>query len=152
MAKAKYDDADLLLRLYDLRREALLRKARNWFLSQFQAYNWEDKIRKYPPGSEEERFSRMVISYWDMVAGLVNNGLIHEELFFQTTGEHIRVWERVKPWIEIARTEINPLMYRNLEELVDRQQKWHEKRISKYTKGRKTRPSKKKKTIKRKKR
>ena len=146
MSKPKYEDAELLLKLYDMRREALLRKARIWFMSQFQAYNWEDKIRKFPPGSEEDRYSRMVISYWDMVATLINNGLLHEDLFFQTVGEDIRVWERVKPWVETARSEVNPLLYRNLEEVVVRHQKWLEKRMQKYTKTRKSSSVSKKKS------
>lgn len=146
MAKPKYEDAELLLKLYDIRREALLRKARIWFLTQFQAYNWEDKIRKYPTGSEEERYSRMVISYWDMVGALVNNGILNEDLFFETTGEFARVWERVKTWVETARTETNPLLYRNLEELVGKQKKWAEKRGKKYVPRSKSRPSEKKKS------
>ncbi|MCX7919909.1 MAG: hypothetical protein N3A72_09970 [bacterium] len=132
MAKAKYEDARLLLQLYDLRREALLRRARQWFLTQFSAYNWEEYQRKYLPGSEEERMIRMVTSYWNMAASIVRAGAIDQQLFFQNNAEMLQVWEKVKPWIEGARMEIRPSYLQTLESVVADYTEWLEKMNAKY--------------------
>ena len=78
-------DAELLLRLYDLRREAKLRQGREWFIREFQAKSFEDYLAQAPPGSENSALFRMTVTYWDMAASLVNHGLINEDLFFENT-------------------------------------------------------------------
>jgi hypothetical protein len=60
-----HHDAELMLRLYDLRREEKLRRARDWFIREFEAKSSDDYLKKYPPGSEENAFIRMVVTYWD---------------------------------------------------------------------------------------
>ena len=87
MAQNTYDEVNLMLRLYDMRREARLRQARAWFVEHFHPESPEEMMQKYPQGSEENTYIRMVISYWDMVAGIVNRGLIDDELFFESNGE-----------------------------------------------------------------
>jgi len=133
MAKAEYEDARLLLQLYDLRREALLRRARQWFLGQFNAYNWEEYRRKFPQGSEEERMIRMVTSYWNMAASIVRSGAIDEQLFFQNSGEMLQVWDKVKPWVEGARIEVRPSYLINLESVAENYREWLAKINLKYT-------------------
>jgi len=118
-------DAELLLRLYELRREERLRRARDWMMREFQADTAEDLVRKYPPGSEEDAFFRMDVSYWDMVASLVNHGLLKEELFFENTMELWATWEKVKnlaPSLREARK--NPLAWKNLETLAHKYEQW----------------------------
>jgi len=83
MAQITYDEVNLMLRLYDMRREPRLRQARAWFVEHFHPESPEEMIQRYPQGSEENTYIRMVISYWDMVAGIVNRGLINDELFFR---------------------------------------------------------------------
>src|SRR6266404_4510059 len=87
MAQVSYDEVNLMLRLYDMRREPRLRQARAWFVENFHPTSAEDMMEKYPQGSEENTYIRMVISYWDMVASIVNRGLINDELFFESNGE-----------------------------------------------------------------
>jgi len=87
MAQVSYDEVNLMLRLYDMRREARLRQARAWFVEHFHPTSVEDMMEKYPQGSEENTYIRMVISYWEMVASIVNRGLINDELFFESNGE-----------------------------------------------------------------
>ena len=83
MAQISYDEVNLMLRLYDMRREPRLRQARAWFTEHFHPESPEEMMQRYPQGSEENTYIRMVISYWDMVAGIVNRGLINDELFFR---------------------------------------------------------------------
>lgn len=120
-----HHDAELLLRLYDLRREEKLRKARAWFTGEFQADSYQDMLQRYPRGSEDNARFRMVISYWDMAASMVNHGLIKEEFFFENTTEFWIVWQKTKPLVEDAReARKNPSIWKNLETLCDKFEAW----------------------------
>jgi hypothetical protein len=115
---SKHDDAELILKLYDLRREATMREARNWFFT-FNPTNIHDVMEALI--GEHSGHYRMVVSYWDMAAALVNNGAIDEQLFNETNGEHIFVYARIAPVLQEVRTLFgNPDFLRNLEELVKR--------------------------------
>src|SRR5262249_10344940 len=96
MSQITYDEVNLMLRLYDLRRESRLRQARAWFTDNFHPTSPEEMMEKYPQGSEENTYIRMVISYWEMVASIVNRGLINDELFFESNGEIWVVWDRMR--------------------------------------------------------
>jgi len=96
MSQITYDEVNLMLRLYDMRREPRLRQARAWFVENFHPASPEEMIQRYPQGGEENTYIRMVISYWDMVAGIVNRGLINDELFFDSNGEIWVVWDRMR--------------------------------------------------------
>lgn len=124
-----HHDAELLLRLYDLRREEKLRRAREWFTHEFRAQSQEDFAEQCPPGSEKNAFFRMVVTYWEMVGSIVNSGLIKEDFFFQNTGEFFGVWERIKPLIPTARENFkNPYLYKNLEQMAANYEEWMTKR------------------------
>ncbi len=108
----------MILRLYELRREEKLRKAREWFGAKFHAASLEDMQRIAPPGSEENAYFRMVVSYWEMVAALVTAGVLNQDLFFQTNGELLFVWERVRELVPAFRAmSKNPNAWRNLEDV-----------------------------------
>jgi hypothetical protein len=115
---SKHEDANLILKLYDLRRETVMRDARNWFFT-FNPTSLED-IREALL-SEHSGHYRMVISYWDMAAAMVNNGAIDEKLFNETNGEHIFVYAKIAPVIEDIRSMFgSPEFLLNLETLVKR--------------------------------
>lgn len=116
--KPTHADAELLLRLYEIRRDPELRLARQWFLRDFQAASWDEIKDRYLTHTDEDRWFRMTISYWEMVAALVERGVLHDELFFDHTGEDVVAWEKCKPWIEGARAAIRPSYLRNWEKLV----------------------------------
>ena len=111
-----YNDADIILKLYDMRREDKLRAARAWFTANFSANTLAEALEKYPAGSDHNAYYRMVGTYWDMAASFVVRGILHDELFFENSGEMLIVWERMKFFIEdLRRVRNNPLLYRNLE-------------------------------------
>ncbi|HEY3041438.1 MAG TPA: hypothetical protein VGJ66_22060 [Pyrinomonadaceae bacterium] len=115
---SKHEDADLILKLYDLRREATMREARNWLFT-FNPTSVQDVIEVLL--GEHSGHYRMVISYWDMAAALVNNGAIDEQLFNETNGEHLFVYSKIEPVIEEVRALFgSPDFLRNLETLVKR--------------------------------
>lgn len=127
--KPDHHDAEILLRLYDLRREAKLRTARDWFVREFHAESPEDAMKRYPMDSEENAYYRMVGSYWEMAASLLNEGLINEDLFFENTGEFWLVWEKIKHLVPQARALWkNPAAYKNLEQAAKRYEEWMSKR------------------------
>ena len=80
-----------IFRLYDQRREAKLRQARDWFLKNYHVTSLDDAMRVAPMVSETGTFASMVI-YWEQACALLNYGLLHEDLFFETSGECFGVW------------------------------------------------------------
>ena len=104
MAQSTYDDANLILRLYELRREDKMRAARNWFVANFRCKTMAEMGELCPPGTEANAYFRQVVSYWDMAGSFVNTGVLSADLFFMNTREILLVWERVKPIIGDIRT------------------------------------------------
>ena len=101
---SKQADADLILKLYDLRREAVMREARNWFFTFNPA-----TVQEYMDAmfSEHSGHLRMVVSYWDMACSLVNNGAIDEQMFNDANGEHLFVWAKIEPILADMRKVMN---------------------------------------------
>jgi hypothetical protein len=129
MAKPTHADAELLLHLYEIRREPELRRARAWVLAEFKATTWADVKSRYLSHVDEDRWFRMATSYWEMVATMVNRGTLHAELFFDHTGEDIVTWERIKSLIPDARADIRPTYLMQFEKLVEAHQAYR-KRIN----------------------
>jgi hypothetical protein len=91
-------------------------------------------MSKYPMTSPESASMRMVISYWEMAASIVNHGLIDEGFFFESTGEQWMVWERIKAFVPAMRARSkNPLQYGNLEKHVKKLEAWRKKRAPGHT-------------------
>ncbi len=126
---ADHYDAELLLRLYDLRREEKLREARDWLTRDFRAESFEDFGKRYPVGTRENNYFRMVVSYWDMAASIVNRGLIREDFFFENNTEFWAVWTKIKALAPSSRQVLkNPHLWSNLEILSEKFEKWMAKR------------------------
>ena len=114
--KPTYDDVRLILKLYDMRREARMREARKWFGTYFKAKTLEEFNALCPPGSEPNASYRMLTSYWEMVASFVTNGVLHQELFFEGNREFLFVWERVRDVVpELRKAFSNPIELKHLE-------------------------------------
>ncbi|HXE31556.1 MAG TPA: hypothetical protein VN515_07130 [Terriglobales bacterium] len=114
---AKQEDAKLLLKLYDLRRETVMRQARTWFGRDFHPTSAESVMDTLK--SEQSAYFRMVTSYWEMAATLVAHGAIDADLFNEANGEHIFVYVKMEPYLKELRTQYgNPRMMANLEKVV----------------------------------
>lgn len=115
--KSKAESADLILKLYDLRREAAMREARNWIVTFFPE-SAGDVLQTMIDAETSAKF-RMVTSYWDMAATFVNHGAIDEEMFNETAGEHVLVFAKIEPFLEEVRQNMgSPNFLKNLETLV----------------------------------
>jgi len=116
--QATYDDANLILRLYELRREEKMRVARDWFTKNYRAKSMEEAMQVIPMGSEPNAYFRMVVSYWEMAGSFVTSGVLNQELFFESNGELLFVWERIKPILSEFRAMMkNPEAWKNLEKV-----------------------------------
>jgi hypothetical protein len=121
-----HEDVNLILRLYELRRDAKMRAARDWFSNAFKpALSVEEFNSMCPPGSEPNAYFRMVVSYWEMVASFITSGVLNRELFFQSGQELFFVWEKihemVPKWRELMK---DPAICKNLETVAGQFREW----------------------------
>jgi hypothetical protein len=127
--KPTHEQAQLHLQIYEMRREAKLRQARDWFFRNYFAESFEDAMRIAAPGTEAGAFAMMVFGYWDQACALLNYGLLHEDLFFETSPEFFGVWERVKPTIQEGRQRfVNKQFLAHVEKAASRYETWIEAR------------------------
>ena len=127
--KPTYEQAQLHLQVYDQRREAKLRQARDWFFKNYHVTSLDDAMRIAPMGSETGAFASMVISYWEQACALLNYDLLHEDLFFETSGEFFGVWELVKGIVPQGRERFaNKQFLANVEKAAQRYESWIESR------------------------
>ena len=127
--KPTHEQAQLHLQVYDMRREAKLRQARDWFFKNYFAETFEESMRVAPMGTENGAFAAMVVSYWEQACALLNYGLLHDDLFFQTSGEFFGVWQRVKATVPGFRKQFAYNGYlENMEKAAERYETWIEKR------------------------
>ena len=120
--KPTIDDARLILELYDLRREAEMRKARQWWLTTFWPKSADDFIKVATAmGSEENNWLRQVGGYWGIAVSFVLNGVVSEKLFFQVSfcGELYFIFAKVRPFLtEIREKMKNPELFLSLEKAI----------------------------------
>jgi hypothetical protein len=109
------------LKLYEVRREEGLRRARKWYFTDFNPESATDVVKVLGSGHDGSAHLRMITSYWEMAASFVNNGGIDEKMFLDANGEHIGVFSKIEPFIEEVRQTIGlPDYLHQLEALVRR--------------------------------
>ena len=125
MGQTSHEQVELMLRLYELRREPRLRQAREWFVRNFHPQTLADRASLSP---EEDTNVRMVSGYWDMAAGLLRRGMVDEEMFFESNAEFWIVWDRLKPISSEVRAMFkDPHIWENIEKLAVRYEHWRER-------------------------
>jgi hypothetical protein len=127
--KPTHEQAQLHLQVYEQRREAKLRQARDWFFKNYFVESFDDAARIAAPGTENGTLAMMVLSYWEQACALLNYGLLHEDLFFETSGEFFGVWELAKPIVPQARELFKSKQFLgHLEKAAQRYESWIESR------------------------
>ncbi len=120
--KPAADDARLILELYDLRREAEMRKARQWWLTTFWPKSAEDYMKvQTAMGTAENNWLRQVISYWGIAASFVLNGVVSDKLFFESAfcGEMYFIFAKMRPFLKELREKTqNPRLMANIEKAI----------------------------------
>jgi len=102
----KPDDALVILKLYEIRSEPLMRQARSWFFSDFQPKSGLEILALMQSGEKPSAFYRMVSSHWEVASALVNNGGIDEKMFLEANTEHLVVFAKLQPFINEIRETI----------------------------------------------
>jgi len=122
--KPTHADAELILHLYELRREAEMRKARDWSTTRFWPQNADDVIKiSTAMGTPENQHMRQVNSYWDMVASFILHGVLNDELFFSpgVGNEMLFVFAKVQPFLkEIREKTQSPMSFVNVEKAINK--------------------------------
>src|SRR3954465_6312679 len=127
--KPTHEQAQLQLQVYEQRRETRLREARDWFFKNYFVNTMEDSMRIAGPGTENGGLVMMVFSYWEQTCALLNYGLLHEDLFFETSGEFFGVWQALKAVVPQFREKFkNQTFLANLESAARRFEEWSEER------------------------
>jgi hypothetical protein len=120
--KATAADAQLILQLYDLRREAEMRKARNWWFVEFWPRNADDFMKiAFTPGTPQNNWLRQVTGYWSMAASFVLEGALNSDLFLQpaVSGEMFVVFAKVQPFLKELREKAgDPHMFATIEKVI----------------------------------
>lgn len=120
--KATATDAQLIMQLYDLRREAEMRKARNWWFVSFWPRNADDFMKvAFTPGSQENNWLRQVSGYWSMAASFVQQGALNADLFLQpaVSGEMFIIFAKVYPFLKELREKAgDPHMFSTIEQVI----------------------------------
>jgi hypothetical protein len=130
--RANAADAQLILKLYELRREPEMRKARNWWFNDFWPNNADDFLKvAWAMGSEENNWLRQVSGYWGMTASLVLQGALSEELFLRpsASGEMFVMFGKVHPFIQDLREKLgDPEVFLDVEKVITNT-KWGRERL-----------------------
>ncbi|MGC1453350.1 MAG: hypothetical protein WA830_25235 [Candidatus Sulfotelmatobacter sp.] len=125
-------DAQLILQLYDLRREAEMRKARNWWAGEFFPQSADDILKVvWAMGTQENNWLRQVTGYWSIAASFVLQGALNEDLFLQPafSGEMFLIFAKVHPFLKELREKMgDPQMFLNLEKVITHT-KWGRDRL-----------------------
>ena len=119
---ATAEDAKLILQLYEMRREEVMRKARGFITSpDFMPTSAKELMDMVMTNPEKSAYFRQASSYWDMAAALVNHGTIDAQLFYDTNGEHLAVWAKLGDLVPELREIFGPQYMKNLEQLINNQ-------------------------------
>jgi len=116
-------DADLILKLYDARREAEIRKARQWFIGTFWPTSADDVLQMTRSNGQENAWYRQVLGYWNMAASFVIHDALHEDLFLETAfcGEMFFIYAKLQPYLKELRDKMqNPMFLANIEKVIVR--------------------------------
>ena len=116
-------DADLILKLYDARREAEIRKARQWFIGTFWPTSADDVLQMTRSNGQENAWYRQVLGYWNMAASFVIHDALHEDLFLETAfcGEMFFIYAKLQPYLKELRDKMqNPMFLANIEKVIMR--------------------------------
>ena len=130
--KATANDAQLILKLYELRREPEMRKARNWWMTEFWPDSADDFLQiAMNLGSQENNWLRQAGGYWGLAASLVLQGALNADLFLRPScsGEMFVMFGKVYPFLKELREKLgDPEVFRDVEKVI-MSTKWGQDRL-----------------------
>lgn len=117
-SKATHADADIILRLYEMRREPVMREAREFLVFKYWPTDFEEFQKLFAAGGKEFAYFRQVTSFWDMAMSFVARGALDPNLFFDNCNEMFFLYGKLKPFLPQLRQQMNPQFWRRVEEFV----------------------------------
>lgn len=108
-------DADLVIRLYELRRESVMRESRDALNAKFHPKTFEEFAAVTKSDHPLNRAYRQVGTYWEMAYGLIKHGVLNADLAMESNGEGMLLYAKAQPWLERIRAELNVRAFRNAE-------------------------------------
>jgi hypothetical protein len=117
-SKATHADADIILRLYELRREPVMREARKFMAFDFWPGSFEDLGKLFSAGGKEFAYWRQVTSYWDMAMSFVARGALDPALFLDNANEMLFIYAKLKPFLPAVREAISPQFWKRIEDFI----------------------------------
>ncbi|MGE3174898.1 MAG: hypothetical protein AB7O97_19885 [Planctomycetota bacterium] len=109
-----HHDADLVLKLYDLRRESVMRQSRD-AIARFLPRSFEDVVALTKPEHPNNAAWRQVSSYFEMAYGFARHGVVNPDFLAENTGEGMLLFAKVEPHLERLRSEVAPTAFKNAE-------------------------------------
>jgi hypothetical protein len=110
-----YHDADIVLRLYDMRREPVMREARRALITGWNPTTLEECLAVGAPDHPLNAAYRQVSTYWEMAYGMIKHGIVHGDYMMESNGEGLLIYSRVEPWLSEVREKTGPFAYANAE-------------------------------------
>lgn len=110
-----HHDADLVLKLYDLRRESVMRESRTRLLSTFLPTSFADVLAITKPEHPLNAAFRQCSSFWEMTYAMARHGVVHADFMMESNGEGLLLFSRIEPWLAEYRAQVNPIGFRNAE-------------------------------------
>jgi hypothetical protein len=110
-----HHDAELALRVYELRREAVMRQSRDEINRKFWPRTFDEVLAVTKSEHPLNAPFRQVGSFWEMVYGIARHGIVHADYFLESNGEGLFLYARVAPYVARYRAEHSPLAFRNAE-------------------------------------
>jgi len=116
--KATHGDVDIILRLYEIRREPVMREARKFMTFEFWPNSFEDLGKIFAAAGKEFAYFRQVTSYWDMAISFVARGALDQHLFLDNCNEMIFNYAKLKPFLPALRETVSPLFWKRIEDFI----------------------------------
>lgn len=116
--KATHGDVDVILRLYEMRREPVMREARKFITFEFWPNSFEDLGKIFAAAGKEFAYFRQVTSYWDMAMSFVARGALDQHLFLDNCNEMIFIYAKLKPFLPALRENVNPQFWKRVEDFI----------------------------------
>ena len=110
-----HHDADLVLKIYDLRREPVMRESRNTINAKFWPRSAEEAVAVTATEHPLNQAFRQISGYWEMVYGMARHGVIHPDFLVENNGEGLLLYARIEPYLEAFRQATSPGSFRNAE-------------------------------------
>lgn len=140
--KPDYHDAELVLKLYDMRREAVMRQSRHAMAREFWPRSLDDVVALTKPDHPLNAAFRQVVGYWEMAYGFAKHGIINPDFLAENGAEGLLLYAKIKPYVEDFRKEYQPFAFQNAEWLTKNSNvgaerlKWMEGRVASALKAR----------------